>query len=99
MIETLGSESVSTVAERYRQQGYQVTFEPDPSLLPREAKSLHPDFLAAKEGERVIVEVKYPQNLLAYPSLMRLAEDIRRIPGWRLDVVVLEQPNKSIEPH
>ncbi|MFY9621865.1 MAG: hypothetical protein WAM70_15765 [Pyrinomonadaceae bacterium] len=98
MIEALSSESVPTVAERYRQQGYDVVFEPDPSLLPKEAKSLHPDFLATKEGERVIVEVKYSQNLLAYPALMRLAEDIRRLPGWRLDVVILEQPTKSIEP-
>jgi hypothetical protein len=98
MIETLGSESVSTVAERYRQQGYQVVFEPDPSLLPKEAQSLHPDFLASKGGERVIVEVKYQQNLLAYPGLMRLAEVVRRIPGWRLDVVVLEQPKGSSDP-
>jgi hypothetical protein len=97
MIETLGSESVSTIAERYRQRGYQVVFEPDPSLLPREAKSLHPDLLASKGNEHVIVEVKYQQNLLGYPALMRLAEVIRGIPGWRLDVVVLEQPKRPVE--
>ena len=28
---------------------------------------------------------------------MRLAEVIRRIPGWRLDVVVLEQPKRAVE--
>ncbi len=28
---------------------------------------------------------------------MRLAEVIRRIPGWRLDVVVLEQPKRPVE--
>src|SRR5216683_7780197 len=82
MIETIGQESVSTVAESYRRRGYEVVFEPEPSLLPKEAKSLQPDFLATKGDERVIVEVKYPQNLLAYPGLMRLAEVIRRIPGW-----------------
>ena len=54
MIETVGSESVATVAERYKQRGYQVVFEPDPSLLPKEAKSLHPDLLASKDDEHVI---------------------------------------------
>jgi hypothetical protein len=97
MMETISPESVSTVAESYRRQGYEVVFEPEPSLLPKEAKSLQPDFLATKGDERVIVEVKYPQNLLAYPSLMRLAEVIRRIPGWRLDVVVLEKRRQAAE--
>ena len=96
-METISPESVSTVAESYRRQGYEVVFEPEPSLLPKEAKSLQPDFLATKGDERVIVEVKYPQNLLAYPSLMRLAEVIRRIPGWRLDVVVLEKRRQAAE--
>lgn len=94
MIETASLESV---AERYRQRGYHVEFEPDPSLLPQEAKSLHPDFLASKGEEHVIVEVKFQQNLLAYPALMRLAEVIRRIPGWRLDVVVLEELKPYVE--
>ena len=98
MIETLGSESISSVAERYRQRGYEVVFEPDPSLLPKEAKSLQPDFLAIKGDERIVVEVKYQQNLLAYPALMRLADVLRRIPGWRLDVVILEQPRKPVQP-
>ena len=100
MIQTLGSESVSTIAERYRQLGYEVVLEPDASLLPKEARSLHPDLLAIKGDEHVIVEVKYQQNLLAYPALMRLADAIRRIPGWRLDVAVLEQPKKAapLEP-
>src|SRR5258707_560165 len=97
MIETLGSEYVSTIAERYQQRGYQVVFKPDPSLLPKEAKSLHPDFLASKGDEHIIVEVKSQQNLLGYPALMRIAEVIRRIPGWRLDVVVLEQPKRPFE--
>ena len=96
-METISPESVSTVAESYRRQGYEVVFEPEPSLLPKESKSLQPDFLATKGDERVIVEVKYPQNLLAYPSLMRLAEVIRRIPGWRLDVVVLEKRRQAAE--
>src|SRR6266481_397409 len=97
MIQTLGSESVSTIAERYRQLGYEVVLEPDASLLPKEARSLHPDLLAIKGDEHVIVEVKYQQNLLAYPALMRLAEVIRRIPGWRLDVVVLEKQRRFTE--
>ena len=97
MIETVGSESVASVAERYQQRGYQVAFEPDPSLLPKEAKSLHPDLLATKGDEHVIVEVKYQQNLLGYPALMRLADVVRSIPGWRLDVVVLEQPKRHFE--
>jgi HEPN domain-containing protein len=97
MMETANLESV---AERYRQGGYRVQFDPDPSLLPKEAKSLRPDFLASKGEEHVIVEVKSPQNLLAYPALLRLAEVIRKVPGWRLDVVVLEKPmpHVALEP-
>lgn len=94
MIETSNLESV---AQRYRQRGYQIDFEPDPSLLPAEAKALQPDFLASKGEEHIIVEVKNSRNLLAYPALTRLAEVIRAIPGWRLDVVVLEEPKSSPE--
>ena len=94
MMETKGTESV---ADSYRRQGYEVIPEPEPSLLPKEARSLRPDFLAIKGDERVIVEVKHQQNLLAYPALMRLAEAIRRIPGWRLDVVVLEKQRRFTE--
>ncbi|HYX31158.1 MAG TPA: hypothetical protein VE863_21660 [Pyrinomonadaceae bacterium] len=92
MMETSNLESV---AERYRQRGYQIDFEPDARALPKEAKALQPDFLASKGDEHIIVEVKHPRNLLAYPALTRLAETIRRIPGWRLDVIVLEEPKPA----
>lgn len=90
--------ALEAVAEKYRRRGYRVDFEPAPSILPKEAKALRPDFLASKGDEHIIVEVKSSQNLLAYPALTRLAESIRRIPGWRLDVVVLEEPKPISEP-
>jgi hypothetical protein len=95
MIETSKLESV---AEKYRQRGYRIEFRPDVSGLPKEAKALQPDFVASKGDEHIIVEVKHSQNLIAYPALTRLAESIRSIPGWRLDVVVLEEPKAVSEP-
>jgi hypothetical protein len=91
MMETM-PQSASDVVERYRERGYEVIAEPDASLLPNEAKSLRPDLLAVKGNEHVIVEIKREQNMLAYPALVRLADSIRRIPGWRLDIVVLPTP-------
>lgn len=90
--------TVESIAETYRQRGYKIEFEPDSALLPTEAKSLKPDFVAIKGDEHVIVEVKSSRNLLAYPALTRLAERIRRIHGWRLDVIVLEEQNPVFEP-
>lgn len=90
--------TLESIAERYRQRGYRIDFEPDASVLPKEAKTLQPDFLASKGDEHVIVEIKHSRNLLGYPALTRLAETIRRIPGWRLDVVVLEEPKPLSEP-
>jgi uncharacterized protein YutE (UPF0331/DUF86 family) len=81
---------IAAVAAYYRQRGYEVTADPTPDLLPQPVRDYQPDFLATREDERVAVEVKRRRNLSADVQLSRLAEMFRKIPGWRLDVALID---------
>lgn len=54
----LEREELLKIAEQYRNQGYEVVFQPSPEDLPDFLKNFRPDLLARRENEAVIVEVK-----------------------------------------
>jgi hypothetical protein len=80
---------VTEVADRYRDEGYQVLRDPPSSRLPRELRAFHPDLLAMKGNERVVVEIKKASRALELGELNKLKRSVEGIPGWRLDVVWL----------
>lgn len=82
------------VAERYRANGYSVTLQPPPEMLPASVRSYRPDFVAVRGDERVAVEVKHGADIRANKQLLRIAEEFRRVPGWRFDLVVVG-PNQE----
>jgi hypothetical protein len=87
--------AIAEIAEKYRQQGYTITIDLSPDLLPKEVGSYRPDFLAHRGDEHVAVEVKSRITLSADPHLMHLAELFRQIPGWRLDIAVVDEHEQS----
>lgn len=95
MSPTSSSEAIASVAEKYKRRGYVVTFDPPPDLLPVDVRSYRPDFVAIRDDEKVAVEVKTRRALGADPMLMRLAEKFRVVPGWRLDVAVVEESGEK----
>ena len=78
---------LSRVAERYRRQGYEVLVEPVGDQRPDFLSTFHPGLIARRGEESVVVEVKIGEPGRSEPSLRKLAAEVARHPGWRLDVV------------
>lgn len=80
------------VAREYRSKGYKVFAEPRPSelspFIPPQLAELKPDLIAVSGEDRVVVEIKTEQTVRSDEYLVRLAEAIEGLPGWRLELVL-----------
>lgn len=65
------------VAEEYRARGYEVLLEPQRNQLPRALARLHPDLVARKGEELVVVEVKSRSALKNNAQVQELARTVR----------------------
>jgi hypothetical protein len=87
------------VAQRYRQQGYQVTLNPGPADLPEFAKNFKVELLATRPDARVLVSAKgSAREFESDPALSGYAEAIEKQPGWRHDDFVLGPPPPMTPP-
>lgn len=83
-------QQLSQVADRYREQGYQVSIRPGPDDLPSFAKDFKVDILARRADGNVLVSTKAsPSELEADSNLSRYAETVEKQHGWRYDLFVL----------
>src|SRR5438128_810052 len=97
---------LARVAEQYRSEGYQVTLHPNGAQVPPFVAGFHPDLLAIKDDVKALVQVKKDQTALRQDkTLPRMAEIINAQPGWRFDLVVLNNdaqvdtlPENATEP-
>jgi hypothetical protein len=80
-------ELLGAVAERYRNDGYEVTLEPGADAIPFDLGDYHPDLLARKGGVATIVEVKSQTRNLSFDQLKSLADEIGRHQGWRFVLI------------
>jgi Holliday junction resolvase len=80
-------ELLGAVAERYRNDGYEVILEPGADVIPFDLGDYHPDLLARKGGVAAIVEVKSQTRNLSFDQLKSLADEIRRHRGWRFVLI------------
>jgi hypothetical protein len=93
--------AVAQVAEEYRREGYQVISSPGPDQVPPFAQGHEVDLVASRDGEKILVVVKTSrEDLQKDAQLLRIAEAIKRQPGWRLDLVVLnaDAPAYRVSP-
>ncbi|MDB5306811.1 MAG: hypothetical protein JWO38_1013 [Gemmataceae bacterium] len=80
------------IAQQYRDEGYAVATRPGRDQLPGFAAGFEVDLRADRGNEHVLVEVMRDRAALqADPAAGRLAEVTNAQPGWRYDVIVLEQ--------
>lgn len=98
-IEEFHNQRMKEVAEKLRGEGYDVAIEPGPSLLPAFLKSLRPDLIAKRGDETVVVEVKSRQSLRSSDQVRKLADALKDRPGWRFDLVLLEDSEVSANAH
>lgn len=89
-------QAIAAVAERYRSNGYEIQLDAAP-FMPAQLGNYRPDFLARKGTENIAVEVKSRAALGQRPELQRVAEVLRCVPGWRLDVAFLEEKSPPAE--
>lgn len=93
------------VASRYREAGYEVVLQPNPTMIPFDLGGYHPDLLAKKDGMNVIIEVKSNFDIAAsYERLQAVAEETRRHDNWSFvlvtprDVAEVGLPNDPDQP-
>ena len=97
--------ALEQVAEGYRREGYNVVVRPTGTVLPPFLARFEPDLIGRKNGEGVVVEVKRKDQLAEDAQLAHLAGIVNAEPGWRFDLVVLnektwpdEVSNQAVEP-
>ena len=88
---------IERIADEYRSKGYDVLVEPSGTDLPSFLGDHHPDLIARRGDERLVIELK-PPSYRAKPERFRdLAERIQRESGWKLVLIALT-PDEEILP-
>jgi uncharacterized protein YutE (UPF0331/DUF86 family) len=76
------------VAQSYREAGYEVFLDPEPTMIPFDLGRYRPDILARKENLNLIIEVKSNFNMgVSYERMREVIEEARRHEGWRFVLV------------
>jgi hypothetical protein len=84
--------ALQEVADRYRRNGYRVTLKPRGDALPPFAAGYDVDMIATDGKHHILTQVKTDlSDLSRDKSLPQLAEVTKSQPGWRFDLVILEQ--------
>jgi uncharacterized protein YutE (UPF0331/DUF86 family) len=78
------------LAQEYRDEGYTVLLEPSLENLPDFLKKYHPDIVAIRGGESVVIEVKSRSalNSSSHQYLRNLAQLVEQQPGWRFELII-----------
>jgi len=86
------------IARQYRHQGYRVTWPSAAGALPHFLRDYHPDLIAEREDDRVIVEIKPARALKGSNELKELAAKVADQPGWRLELIALPSEQDDVAP-
>jgi Holliday junction resolvase len=78
---------LKSVAERYRNEGYDVIIEPGSGAVPFDLGGYTPDLIARKSDLAVIVEVKTQAERMSFDQLRSVVDEVRRHKGWKFVLV------------
>jgi hypothetical protein len=83
-------ERLLQLADEYRNKGYNVLLHPTLEDLPSFFKNYHPDMIARRGDEAVVIEVKSRSSLNSSSTqyLRNLAQVVEQHPGWRFELVM-----------
>ena len=90
-------ETLARVADDLSRRGYEVVINPRFDELPEFLQDFQPDAVARGDEEVVVIEVKAAGAAYEGPRLRKLAEEISRHPGWRLQIVLASPPGEGHE--
>jgi len=88
-------ERLADVANEYRSRGYEVVLRPTSDQLPAFLQNFHPDLIARKGEEAVVVEVKSRRALAQSPWLREMARLLQGKEGWDFELILVEEPEKT----
>jgi hypothetical protein len=89
-------QTIERIADEYRSKGYDVLVEPSGPDLPPFLEDQHPDLIAHRGDERLVIELKTPSK--TEPGRLRsLAERIANEPDWRL-ILIAPRPAEELLP-
>jgi len=91
-------QKIEEIAAEYKTRGYQVLVEPGTEQIPDFLVGFHPDILARKPNDSVVVEVKVGTQTAVSERFRDLAETIQRQPGWRFSLVVVDPRSDEVAP-
>ncbi|WP_174802699.1 hypothetical protein [Martelella limonii] len=97
MRSTIESQVLENIAERLESEGFRVFIEPRGPVVPDFLKTMQPDIIALKNGEKLIVEVKKraePEG----GSAKRWSELLADHPDWKLRLVALDSSEANALP-
>jgi hypothetical protein len=81
---------LKSVAERYRQDGYEVIVEPRADAIPFDLGGYVPDLIVRKGDLKTIVEIKAQAQRISLDHLRSIVEEIKQHQGWRFVLVTAE---------
>jgi len=84
------------IARKYRALGYDVQEQPAADLLPAFLHGVAPDLIARDGSDHVVIQVKRNAALKGSNDLIHLAALVSGQPGWRFELVVLD--DRETEP-
>jgi hypothetical protein len=88
---------IERIAEEYRSKGYNVLIEPSGPDLPQFLGDQHPDLIALRGDERLVIELKSPPSKAEPERIRGLAERVEKEPGWKF-VLISPGPAEGIFP-
>ena len=90
-IESAELEVLKSVADGYRDRGYQVKILSERNDLPRFFKNFEPDLIKVSDDDQVVVEVLLSGNAPGRKSLTALAVAVQKERDWRLEVIYSDE--------
>ena len=88
-IDTVIENKRKRVAADYRRRGYRVTQPARSEALPSFLRDCHPDLIAERDDDHVVIEIKPSRALKNSNDLEELAARVAAQPGWRFELVAL----------
>jgi REase_AHJR-like len=98
LTQSLYEQKIQSTTQELIDNGYKVSIEPSSSDLPFALGGYHPNLIATKGDEGIILEIKTTSSRLSVDRFQAIAEQIATHNGWRFLLITLDDTSESILP-
>ena len=79
---------LAEIANEYTQQGYSVKVEPNDDSLLNFLAGLHPDLIATRDGETLVVEVRSRREIAQASDVVAIENALQGRNGWQFELII-----------